>query len=443
MTEPHKLRRLCISRPVAMDSSRIERRLSRVLASRFRILPAAGPLAFALLVSCKSPSPLAGQMSSGLVTLLAVPEKQFIRWPSIALRSDTVFVVANVFQGESLTVRPAYLGRLRQSARGDLVALAPLELPAGDFQFAYPRIIVAGSRLHLIWAEFGFRPRTTMAWQQASLLRKSLWHSALLDGVWSVPEKIATGEGLGWDDETGSVAVDASGTLHVAVWKGNTDSIPHVHDFRLDGVRWDSSRLPYTGLNPAAAIATRGDTTVLAAIAEAGDTARVMVLESTDHGKQWTNPVVVSSRLKVQGSVSHLALVRTANGLVLAIGEKSNDSFYLDTIRVLRLQGSRPLSTPQFVPPPPTADQFVMAGTSCGSIVILTRSLSAKPQIFQITIPPDSSRTVSRPLLDSAGFSAFPGITAAGQSVIAAFVYTPATNTPPRNAVMPLHVCSR
>lgn len=406
-------------------------------------MPVVGSFGFVLLASCCSPpSPVVGQANSGPVTLLGVPQNQLIRWPSIAVRSDTVFVAANVFplQGDSLMVRPAYLGRLRQNEAGDLVALAPLDLPPGDFQFAYPRIIPAGGRLHLVWGEFGSSPRTTAVWPPSRVT--SLWHAVLDSGPWSAPERFATAYWFGWNDQTGDVAVDASGALHVAAWKGDTGSIPRVQDFRLAGGQWESSSLPYTGLNQATAIATRGDTVVIALVDEPLDTARVMVVESTDSGTHWTNPIVASWRPRSEGSVSHLAFGTTADGLLLAIGEKANDSFYLDTIRVLRLYGAPARSTPQFVTPPPTADQFVLAGTSCGAVVMLTRNFSSNLQIFQVTIPRDSSGAVTRPLLSTAGFSASPGVAAGRRSAIAMFAYNTAAGAPGRSAAMTLPVCS-
>lgn len=375
------------------------------------------------------------------VMLAGVPETQLIRWPSITLGSDTVFVAANVFpgSGDSLHARPAYLGRLRRTASGDLVPLAPLDLPRGEFQFAYPRVIAAGSRLHLVWSEFGLRPRTSAAWENITSFRTSLWHAMLEKGVWTRPEKIATSVRLEWNEETGDVAIDASGALHVAFWDGSSG---HVHHLRFVGGAWEPSRLPYGGLNSAMAIAIHGDTMFAAVMDAVSDTERVWVVESADHGKEWKNPTVVSSRPRMQRSVSRLAFATTRDGLLLAIGEKAENSFYLDTIRLLRLDGSGRVRSAQFVPPPPQADQFVLAGTSCGSVVILTRSFSATPRISEITIPRNSLPMPSRPLLDSAGLSLFPAVAPAGPSVIAAFVYNPAMNTRVRNAAMPIPVCS-
>ena len=44
-----------------------------------------------------------------------------LRWPSVAVRSDTMFVAANILEGDSVTARPAYLGRVYLSAKGELL----------------------------------------------------------------------------------------------------------------------------------------------------------------------------------------------------------------------------------------------------------------------------------------------------------------------------------
>jgi len=394
-----------------------------------------------LASSCAFPRSRAIAQNDGPVALLSVPGNGIVQWPSIAARSDTILVVGNVFQGDSVRARPAYLGRLRQSASGDLIALPPVELPRGDFLFAYPRIIAAGGKLHLIWAEFATRPQTPAAWQQATYLGKTLWHAALSDGAWSAPERIASGDALGWSDEVGAVAVDADGILHVLAWKGDNGTVPHVSDFRLVGGHWESSILPFTGLNPATAVGARGDAIIIALIDERLDTARVMVLESTDHGMHWSNPLIASQRPRIEGTVTRLSFATTDEALILAIGEKAANSFQLDTIRVVRLEGSRGLSAPRFVSPPPAADQFVLTGTSCGSVIMLTRSLSATPQVTQIAIPSKSLPVVSHPLLGKSGFSAFPGIIAARRSVIAVFTYNLEAGARAQTAAMVLSAC--
>jgi hypothetical protein len=415
-----------------------------VSASRSPNVSAAGlPVLLAVLAShCVSSPRPAEQADKGPVTLLGL-DSHALQWPSIAVRSDTAFVAGNVFfPGDSLIARPVYLGRVHQRSDGELVSLPPLQLPTGNFQFTYPRIALAGRTLHLVWAELEPRPRTVSEWRAITNRPTSLWHAAFEYDRWSSPERIATAYSFGWNSETGGVAVDASGTLHVAARKGDIDSVPHVHDFRLADGHWEESALPYTGLNESMAIATLGDTTIVALIDEPRDTARVMVVESTDHGAHWTNPIVASSRPRMQGAVSRLAFASTADGLLLAIGEKARSSFYLDTIRVVRLTGiTRPWTT-RFIEPPPDVDGLELAAAQCGSAVMLLRTLSGRPQVFELTLPTDSTASMIRPVLASATISAFPGLWAGRRSAIAVFGYIAAAGSPWRNAAMPLRVCS-
>jgi hypothetical protein len=402
----------------------------------------AGILVFALSANCFHQKPvLSSRSPGGPVALLGIGENQALQGPSIAVRSDTAFVAGNVFSGDSLIARPAYLGRVRQYDGGVLVPLVPLELPPGDFQFAYPRIVAAGGKLHLVWAEFESRPHTVNAWRSPANRPTSLWHAALDKGTWSPPERIATAYWFGWNGETGGAAVDASGTLHVAAWKGDIDSIPHVHDFRLAGGHWEDSSLPYTGLNQTTAIAMHGDTVVVAVVDEPRDTSRVMVVESTDHGTHWTNPIVASRRPRLQGSVSRLVFAPTADGILLAIGEKASDSFYLDTIRVVRMKGANRPSTTRFIDPAATVDGFELAAAPCGSAVMLLRTYSLTPQLFALTLPRDSLVPVIRPLFAPARVATFPGLAVGRRSALTVFGFDSATGAPWRSVAMTLPVC--
>lgn len=396
-------------------------------------------------VAARAVAPADSVHSNSPVNLAGLPDNQMIRWPALAVSSDTVFVAANLFplRGDSLMPRPLYLGRLHQSAAG-LVALSPLALPAGDFQFAYPRVVSARGMLHLVWAEFRPPlPATAAAWNSSSRFSAaSLWHSALGSVGWSAPERIATAYWFGWNNEMGGIAVGASGALHVVAWKGDTGSKPHVNDFRLSAGRWESSAFSYTGLNQASAIVARGDTLVVALVDARADTEHVIVVESSDQGRHWMNPIETSRRATRTGSISRLAFASTPDALLLAIGEKANDSFFLDTIRVVRITGPTTVSTIQVLKPPAAVDQFVLTGTSCGSVVVLTSNLSTNLQIDRLTIPRASSGVVSEPLLRMGGFSAFPGVAATRQSAVAVFAYGPPNAmSPPLSAAMPLRVC--
>ncbi len=372
------------------------------------------------------------------IALNGVAANSLIRWPSIAVRSDTAFVAANVFpiQGDSLLPRPAYLGRLRQDTRGELVPLRELPLPPGDFQFAYPRIVASSAGLHLVWGEFALPPRTWSAWTQAP--PTSLWHALLSGDSWSRPERIATSRWLGWNDESGDIALDSREAMHVVVWIG--DSTPRMLHLRLSGSALEASHLPYSGLNMETAIATRGDTVVVGLVRQASDTQRVMLFESTDQGRHWASAIVASER--VGGMVSHLALATTSDGQLLAIAEKGSDSFYLDTIRVLRTSRKTGRVVTRVVAPPSLSAGFAMAVAPCGSALMLIRTFSVTPQVFQFTIPPDGPATTAKPLLNIAANAVFPGAAAIGRSMITVFAYNTDRDTPARSVAMTRPACS-
>src|SRR3954464_2629697 len=51
----------------------------------------------ALAVNCRAQSPSRGEPTGRPVPLRGVPDGGLVRWPSIAVQSDTIFVAANVF----------------------------------------------------------------------------------------------------------------------------------------------------------------------------------------------------------------------------------------------------------------------------------------------------------------------------------------------------------
>jgi uncharacterized RDD family membrane protein YckC len=212
-----------------------------------------------------------------------------------------------------------------------------------------------------------------------------------------------------------------------------------VNDIRLAGGRWDISRASFAGLNQVTTIAAHGDTVVIGLVAMVSDTQRVTLVESTDQGKHWTNGTVVSRRSGA--SVANLALAATTDGQLLVIGEKRLDTFYLDTIRVLRLKGATGSSIAQVIVPPPTSAAFVLTVAPCGAAVMLIRTFTLTPQIFELTIPRDSLARMSRPVLSTATIAAFPGVGASQRSVIAVFVYTATRGTPARSVAMTLPAC--
>src|SRR5918992_733977 len=79
-----------------------------------------------------------------------VPPNRSLQWPSLALRGDTTYVVANTFpvgDDENASVRVWGLVILRFPG-------APIAAPPGDFVFKYPRAAIdSEGRLHLVWGE--------------------------------------------------------------------------------------------------------------------------------------------------------------------------------------------------------------------------------------------------------------------------------------------------
>lgn len=340
-----------------------------------------------------------------VTTLVGVPGSHVVQWPSVALRADTVYVAGNVFDGEALKARPAYIGRLLRNVDDSLVPLPPLELPAGDFQFAYPRVVPTTGALHLIWAEFATRPLTRSEWYTATYLRESLWHATLTNGTWSTPVRITSGEILGWNDEVGGVVAGRQGSLHVVSRRAQVDSIPLVYDFRMTGDRWEGIAVAEArGLTSATAVAAQGDTLIAAFVNDSSDPARVVLVRSGDDGRSWAPLLVMPTRPRSQASVSRIAIAATPKGLVLVVGEKPDDSFFLDTIRVHRIRGTRVTSTVALAAPQ-SADQFVVAATRCGAVVMLTRSFSTSPQVSRITLRADEDRPIIVKHLKAAGFS--------------------------------------
>jgi hypothetical protein len=391
-------------------------------------------------VGCHSPTPTAAGETplTMIVPLRGLSANRLIRWPSIASVSDTVYVAANLFPiaGDSLDLHPAYLGRLRQEPNGGLVPLEPMGLPRGDFQFDYPRVIEVRGILHLIWGEFGLRPRTTGAWPAA--IQSSIWHAILHGGSWSTPERLATSQWFVWNDQNGGVAVDAKGDLHIAVWAG--DSTPRVRHMRLHGSRWSTSTLPYPTLNPATGITTHGDTVAVGFVDVTADTQRVTIVESVDDGIHWINPLVVSRR--AGGIVTSIRFFMTHDGEAVAIAEKPYNSFYLDTVRWLRRTQLHGGLTQQIVAIPPLSAGLQMATTPCGSAWMLIHTFSLTPKVFVVTIPRDLSSTAMQPLLSDSGTTAFAALAAGPRSLVAVFAYTARRGTPAQSVAMSLRNCS-
>lgn len=377
-----------------------------------------------------------------LALLPRLPVRAVLRSPSVAVDRNVVYVAANLFYSDSVVGPSAYIGRLRRTAAGELLPMDRLGLPHGDFQFAYPRVAAGGGRLHLVWTELASRWRTNSQWATPANFSTSLWHAVREHGKWSTPVRISTSTRFGWDVQTGGVALEASGALHVVVWKGDDYRVPHVFDFRLSGGRWKGDSLPYLpGLMRATAAAVRGDTVIIAMVETLADTARVLVVASRDHGAAWPAPLVASQRSTLKAIVQRLALAPAAGGLLLAVGEQPHERSSLDTIRVFRLTGSLKTTSERIIAPPRSVAGFDLAAGPCGAGLLLLNSFSSEPHLFTAALIPDASTPVIRLLLPAVR-TTFSGMVSDRGSAIAVFNVFP-DSAPYRNVATILPICPR
>jgi hypothetical protein len=103
--------------------------------------------------------------------------------------------------------------------------------------------------------------------------------------------------------------------------------------------------------------------------------------------------------------VSSLRITPTPDGQLIAIEEKAFDELHFDTIRVVRASLTTGTSSTRVVMPPLTADGFVLAAAPCGAAVMLMRTFSMTPQVFEMTIPANSPPDPIRPLISDAAIA--------------------------------------
>ena len=363
--------------------------------------------------------------SRALVLLPGLSERSVLRAPSVAIDGSTVFVAANLFSGDSVVGPSLYLGRLRRTATGALLPLDRLELPPGEFQFAFPRVVAGGGRLHLVWCELASRWRTNAEWETPVNRSQSLWHSVLEHGVWSLPTRISTATQFGWDAKNGGVALERSGALHAVVWREIDGEAIRVIDFRWSGNGWHDVTLPYRpGLMRSTAVATRGDTVIVALVETREDTSRVVVAASPGADASWTAPLIVPSRAMREASVTRLALAAAGDELLLAIGEQPDRRSSLDRLRVFRVTGDLHTTNETTVDLPPTVAGFDLAAGPCGAGVLLLNTFSTEPRLYTAAITRDASTPVIARLLPWTR-AVFSSMAATQDAAIAAFVYFP------------------
>jgi hypothetical protein len=112
------------------------------------------------------------------------------------------------------------------------------------------------------------------------------------------------------------------------------------------------------------------------------------------------------------------------------------------SIRVVHLSASARSPTTTFIDPPHAVDGFELTGTSCGSPLMVLRTLSTAPRLLQLVLDDARAARNLDPLLASAAVAMFPGLAANARSVLAAFGYAAAADSAWHAVIMPLSPCA-
>lgn len=222
--------------------------------------------------------------------------------PSIALFGDSVVLVGNRFSSphswNMIGMRAAFPGKEN------------LPLPSGVLHFAAPLAAFAqDGRLHLLWAEpsEGMELRDTSRHQPrlTRIYHAEYWGSAsqvFIEGrplLWSTARLIYEASAIQWEGGRGSRAViDRDGTLHLVfyLW-GNRQGSVYLRD-NPRGVREVIEFIRFPGMYPELGFGPAGEA-YLAFInpnetSFERDANSVFVRRSTDGGRTWEAPVLVS-----------------------------------------------------------------------------------------------------------------------------------------------------
>jgi hypothetical protein len=169
----------------------------------------------------------AGSSWSAPRVATSLPPGAFLRSPTLAEAGGTLYVsgILSLAGRTSVAMDSTSLSARVFGADG-----RSLGLPTGQFQFENARLLSDGdARLHLMWGERGPpRARSTSRDFGPPVRVRSLWHSVFIPGSGWSPARLvffhrADRDGLLWNAENSSVAVAASGRVHLAVPRVNRD----------------------------------------------------------------------------------------------------------------------------------------------------------------------------------------------------------------------------
>jgi hypothetical protein len=265
-----------------------------------------------------------------------------------------------------------------------LDALFDIELGAGDlghpkgtFIFAFPKIAADSSGLlHMVWGEpsvparvpvIEWPPRITQIWT-ATFSRK---------GGWSQPLRIFEAPIMWWNDgNPGDLITTADGTLHLVVSALGSGRFGRLVYFRRDKNDWRATEVRIAGAASYASVAAdaRGNVVIGYIAADAGtrhDANSVFIVRSTDHGRSWGAPILVSRSGSTEASAIHTFL-RSDGRLDLVWAQNLKGGWEPDVIRHTgSTNGGKTWSRAEDVGPRVPFWRLQATAGSCGELHVL------------------------------------------------------------------------
>ncbi|HEX6912655.1 MAG TPA: sialidase family protein [Longimicrobium sp.] len=183
------------------------------------------------------------------------------------------------------------------------VAIAGRDIgkPAGDFLFASPRAFVdSDGTLHVLWAEPGndWRPVVREDWGTFRQHYASVWHAAYTPAAgWSRPGQVYASSLITWYHGTADMVLDSAGTLHGVIADEEARTMFYLS---FSHGAWQARPIPGITHAPVyMSIAVSRDGWVYVAYVDAdrsvrGDGNSVFLVRSTDGGRTWLAPQLIS-----------------------------------------------------------------------------------------------------------------------------------------------------
>jgi hypothetical protein len=259
-----------------------------------------------------------------------------------------------------------------------------LDLPSGTHLFAFPRgVFDRLGTYHLFWAEDS--NAATSRHFASSLTR--LMHAALKGGKWSIPEAVLSGSQIKWGPERGSVAVDSTNQLHLAVAAELHPGEVTLSYLRLADGKWHRREFAVQAAYADVVTPAKNEALIAYIAADNGPSRganRVFVVLSNDNGRSWKAPTELS------GAGDQPAFSLHAVSMPIGVQLSWRQEVQMRRSEVLRQvitidhgKTWRPL--PDVALTRSQRVQLTVVGSSCGTTAALIESLDASA-LSQIAI---------------------------------------------------------